>query len=318
MLSNRFRYLVSKSKSIVLVSHRKPDGDTVGSMLGLALALTGEGKNVSTFSSDPLTAQLTILPSAHRVKNTADFVAGDYDLVIALDCGDYSQMGLSVEQDRLPLIINIDHHGTECFGDLNIVDTKASSTAEIVHVLLKKLHIPISKNIATCFLAGIMQDTDNFKNPNTTTQTLETTSYLLSRGANFKKLGRHFNHSKSLSSLKLWGKILARMRRHPQLNVVSTFITNQEIVESNSSSEDIEGVANFLNSIPDVKASCVLTEIEKDEIKGSLRTLDESVDVSKIASFFGGGGHKKAAGFRLKGRIVMYNNAWHVKSTKLA
>lgn len=304
---NRFKYIAKTSKRIALICHRKPDCDTIGSMLGLFMGFSQDSsKKVSLFSIDASPTQLSFMPHIEELKPLKTFNPTQFDVVITLDCGDFCQTGfqeLHIRRSSLPVVVNIDHHGNELFGDLNIIDTSSSSTAEIVYKLLKNSGYEITKDIATCLFSGIIQDTDNFKNPNTSIETFETTSALLAKGVNIKKVGAHLNFNRSLNSLKAWGKILSRAKKHTSLNVVTTYITSEDMEIFSTNREGIEGVANFLNSMPDVKAACVLIEDGNGEIKGSLRTLSDSIDVSKLAQYFGGGGHRRAAGFSIPGTI---------------
>lgn len=301
---NRFLYIVSKAKRIALVCHRKPDCDTVGSMLAFYNAYENSDTEITPFSIDQIPEQMQFMKGIDVVKNLSDFNPAKFNLVIAFDCGDFSQTGfvdLGVKRSMLPVLVNIDHHGNEEFGDINIIDTEVSSTAEMVYQLLIKLGKEVDKEMATSLMSGIIQDTDNFKNPNTNIESFNATSELLSRGVNMKKLNEHLNLGRSVNGLHAWGKILSRAKKHKELNIVTTYITHADIKECKTEPEDIEGIANFLNSMPDVKAACVLIEQEKGEIKGSLRTLSDDVDVSKLAQFFGGGGHRRAAGFIVSG-----------------
>lgn len=300
---------------LALICHKKPDSDTLGSALALSLGLSSCGKKTSVYASDPIPRNLTFLPLAEQVRCFKTLKQKRHEFAVCLDCGDYGQTGLRpVYEDKHPfsIFVNVDHHGNEDFADLNIIDTRASSTAEIIYALLLRFNIEITKEIATCLLAGIIGDTDNFKNPNTTLKTYKATSSLMRKGANLNKLGKSLNRNKSFSGLKLWGKVLARVKKHPEFGIVSAFITRKEIDEAGCLSDDIEGIANFLNSIPEAKASLLLTEEKNGDLKGSFRTLLPEVDVAKIAKFFGGGGHRKAAGFTFPGRIVFKENSWKI------
>jgi phosphoesterase RecJ-like protein len=276
-------------------------------MLALFHAYNQKENTVHLFSIDEVPAQMDFLPGVEHINPLHTFNPSKYDLVVAFDCGDFSQTGfpeVGVKRRMLPIAVNIDHHGNEPFGDLNIVDTQVSSTAEMLYTLLVKDEKEITKDVATALLSGIIQDTDNFKNPNTSIETFKITSILLNRGVNLKKIGEKLNFGRSMNSMNAWGKILSRAKKHPTLNVVTTYITRRDMDAFETTPEDIEGIANFLNSMPDVRAACVLMESGDGEIKGSLRTLSDEIDVSKLAQFLGGGGHRRAAGFTLSGSIV--------------
>lgn len=306
---NRFRYLLKKSDKIAILCHKKPDGDAIGSMMALFDSLKNDA-TAQMFCIDPAPQSLEFLLGTEKISPLSKIVEYNADLVIAVDCGDFSQTALERKQMQNAICVNIDHHGNEFFGDLNIVDTKASSASEIIYSLLLYLGKPLTRQVATCIFAGIVGDTDNFKNPNTSKDVLDITSSLMIRGIDTKTVMKNLNYNKSSDGLKMWGKVLSRVKKHDRLNMVSTYITHDEISENQACKEEINGIANFLNSIPDVKAACLLVEHEKGEIKGSLRTMSDQVDVSKIAQLFGGGGHPKAAGFVVKGSIE--NNNGHI------
>ena len=312
---NRAFYLIKKSKNILLTAHRKPDSDTLGSVLALNDILKKLKKNIYCYCQDNIPERFNFMIGSSDIISGSKILSkiSNIDLIITLDSGSIDQAGIN----NLPFakeipIINIDHHqDSTYFGKINIVKGNTSSTAEIIYDIFNKVGLPINKEIATCLLTGIFGDTDSFKNPNTTDRTLIITSKLLAAGARLKQITRYTLQDKSLSTLKLWGEILSRIRKHNNLNMVSTIITREDLKKYSASYDDLEGISNFLNSIPETRASLVLTERE-GEIKGSLRTLRKGVDVSKIAHLFGGGGHKKAAGFTIPGKLEKTEKGWKV------
>ena len=312
---NRAFYLIKKSKNILLTAHRKPDSDTLGSVLALNDILKKLKKNIYCYCQDNIPERFNFMIGSSDIISGSKILSkiSNIDLIITLDSGSIDQAGIN----NLPFakeipIINIDHHqDSTYFGKINIVKGNTSSTAEIIYDIFNKVGLPINKEIATCLLTGIFGDTDSFKNPNTTDRTLIITSKLLAAGARLKQITRYTLQDTSLSTLKLWGEILSRIRKHNNLNMVSTIITREDLKKSSASYDDLEGISNFLNSIPETRASLVLTERE-GEIKGSLRTLRKGVDVSKIAHLFGGGGHKKAAGFTIPGKLEKTEKGWKV------
>ncbi|MFA6295880.1 MAG: bifunctional oligoribonuclease/PAP phosphatase NrnA [Patescibacteria group bacterium] len=311
---NRALYLIKKAENILIICHRKPDADTIGSALALGDILEKQNKKIEYACQDQIPSKFFFLKNADKIKKIDEILKNfiNYKLLITLDCGSFEQTGLhnffSINEFKTP-IINIDHHhDNPHYGKLNIIEANASSTSEIVHNFLLKMNVDLDKNISTSLLNGIFGDTDSFKNPNTSHDTLKTTSDLLASGANLKEITKNTLQDKSLSTLRLWGKILSDIKKNKKLGIVYAVITKKDLQECNAKSEDLEGIANFLNSIPDVKASLVLSENEKGEIKGSFRTLHDHIDVSKLARSLGGGGHKKAAGFTLPGRLIKEDN----------
>lgn len=314
---NRILYFIKKYNNFLLIGHKKPDGDAIGSMLSLHLALKKLDKDTILACDDALSDRFDSLPDSDKIillKNTPKIIK-NIDLVITLDSATYELTGLNNHFQRkdLPTILNIDHHHDNPeYGNINYIEPESSSVCEIIFKLIKDINVPITENIATCILNGIFVDTDSFKNPNTSIDTLRITSYLLSRGADLKSITKNNLKDKSLSALKLWGIALARLSKNNKLGIISTIITREDLKRCGANYEDLEGVANFLNSIPEAKASLVLSERDDNEIKGSFRTLHNNVDVSKIAALFGGGGHKKAAGFSIAGNLSNHQGYWKI------
>lgn len=314
---NRAIYLMKKARKILLVGHKKADSDAVGSMIALGLFLERFQKEIILSSQDLIPSRFLFLPKAKDVLSLEKIILlwQNIDLIIALDCGDYSQTGLDNFFTNKPnlSLINIDHHHDNSrFGTINIIEDNASSTSEIIYGILKKIGVPFSQEMANALLCGIFGDTDSFKNPNTTEKTLQITSSLLLLGADLKEIAKHTLQDKSVGALRLWGKILSQLAWHKKLGIVYTVVTKEDIKENENHLTDLEGIANFLNSIPEARASLILVEKENGEIKGSLRTLHKEIDVSKLAHFFGGGGHKKAAGFTISGKLVKEDGRWKI------
>ena len=213
-------------------------------------------------------------------------------------------------------IVNIDHHATNNnYGDINIVIPKASSTSEIVYLIFKTLKYKINPNIATCLLTGILTDTNNFTNGGTTQQSIESASELLKIGANINQILNANVFNKTIDILKLWGEVLKRIAYNKELNMVITAVFAEDIKKFNLENEEAtEGISNYLNNLSkEIKCSLVLKDNGLGKVRGSLRTTREDVDVSKIALLLGGGGHKKAAGFEVSGKLVFNNNIWQIK-----
>lgn len=312
---NRAFYLIKKSHNILLVAHRKPDSDTLGSVLAMNNILQKLKKNIYCYCQDNIPKKFNFLSGSQDFisKDKITSLTSKIDLIITLDSGSIDMAGINkISFNKEITIINIDHHqDSSYFGKINIIKGNASSTAEVIYDILERVGLPINSEMATCLLAGIFGDTDSFKNPNTTDRTLVITSRLLAAGARLKQITKFTLQDKSLSTIKLWGEILSRIKKHSNLNMVSTVITREDLKKSGASYDELEGISNFLNSIPEAHASLVLTERE-GEIKGSLRTLKKNVDVSKIAHLLGGGGHKKAAGFTIPGKLVKKENTWKI------
>ncbi|MBU1148933.1 DHH family phosphoesterase [Patescibacteria group bacterium] len=310
-----------KAKNILIVIHQNPDGDAIGSGLSLASYFKGKDWPHTIFSLDAPSKQFDFLPDIEVINSKQDvFVYTDFDLVAILDSGDLRYAGVEELINKIPgsrpLLINIDHHHTnQLFGDLNLVDPAASSTAEILFNFFDDLRIDINQNMATNLLTGILMDTGTFSNPATTIDSLSSSAKLLIQGGKLPQIISHAVKNKELATLKLWGKALSRLKKNNKTGFVTTAITQKDMEECQTNEEATEGVSNFLNNLSDTKAVIVFRELGDGMIKGSLRTTDDLIDVSEIATMFGGGGHKKAAGFTVKGKLEETVDGWQVKQT---
>jgi len=300
----------------LLISHKKPDGDTLGAMLAFAGALEAKGVAHTRFCADEVPSPYFFMPGSHLVTSDHDAVLDARpDIVISFDAGDLVFAGAHGLVSRIypkPFIINIDHHHTNTrFGDINAVVTDAASTTEVVHRLMATNNISVDMKMATCVLTGLCTDTGNFSNPATTSSSLLLGANLLAQGAKFGSVYRALWKNKSLEGLKLWGAALERLRYNPENQTATTALFLKDLADSDSDEEAAEGISNFLSSVLNVSVVLVLREAENGKVKGSYRTTGD-IDVSALAAAYGGGGHKKAAGFLAAGGIEELANEWRV------
>lgn len=308
---------ISAADNIAVIAHKNPDGDATGSLLAVDNFLNNINKQHTLLTPNSPSVQFDFLinarPIEHNFLNLTNF-----DLIITLDCADEKQAGIENRLAEIKTkkikIINIDHHLTNSrFGEINLVLSDASSTSEIIFSLLRAINSPIDENMATALMTGVLTDTSNFSNAATTFSSMKVAAELLKQGARMHEIMHHTLKNKSLGVLKLWGKVLLRLEEIPQSGIVVTVITLDDLKEAQVDKEAVEGVANFLNILSRTKAILVLREEQEGIVKGSLRTTDDQVDVSKIAKLFGGGGHKKAAGFTIKGHLVETDRGWRIE-----
>lgn len=318
MLYSQIQSKILNAKSILIISHQKPDGDTLGSACAMIDYLNSLNINFKYFCVDPPAKHFLYLPGVKYISQeiTLEQIL-NFDLIIVLDCGDERQTGIedvfTKNKNQLPCVINIDHHLTNThFGDLNLIDQQASSTTLILFKLFRILKIEINKKIATCLLTGIATDTSFFTNAATTLDSMQAASQLLLNGARPRIILNNNYKNKSLDILKLWGIALQRLRINKKFSIASTVITKQDLKQFDLGSDAVEGIANFLNNLGGVKAVAIIKEQEDDKIKVSLRTTNPEIDVSKIAQKFGGGGHKKAAGFTTYGKVIQTDYGWKI------
>lgn len=310
----KIKDLILSSHKILIVGHSRPDGDCLGSSLALFWALKKLKKEVVPFCVDKPSYVYEFLPGIFEIQNKIDF--DGFDLVIFVDCANERMSGIfknGFPFSGNPKIVNIDHHPSNSFfGDFNLVSSNSAATCEIIFFLIGLLPVEMDKNIASCLLCGIYTDTGSFQNQNTSQRALEVASWLLRAGGKIKEITKYAFRTKKLSTLYLWGRAMSSLFKNEKYNLVITVITQEDIKETGSSEEDIEGIANFLNTLPEAKAVLVIYEKEGNLIKGSLRTRHPDYDVLPLAKALGGGGHKKAAGFSLRGSLKKINGRWQV------
>lgn len=303
-LFGRLHEAIRDSDRVLLVAHKKPDGDTIGSSSSFLNWLLREGKDVIVFCADLPPAMFRYIDNVHLYTNDPTVFDKTYDIVIVFDSGDLRYCGVADHFPRLPegfLLVNIDHHVTnERFGHLDLVLTDASSTAEIVHRFFEENNVFVDPAMATSVLTGLFTDTSSFSNAATNPNAVDAASKLLAAGARLNDIHKHILHDKTVPALKIWGLFLTRLRYNATYDVVSTYLLEKDVQDVPG--DLIEGIANFLNATTGgTDTIMVLREITGGLVKGSFRSVNR--DVSKVAKLLGGGGHKKAAGFTVKGRI---------------
>lgn len=307
----------SKSSRILILLHQCPDGDTIASSLALKEFLVSSGKKVQLAVNGEIPEVFHFLTGVDEITN--DFLLGDFDLVIAVDCGDIKRTGFPsrLEQhckNKKPLI-NIDHHtknDLHKIAKINLVDQRAAATAEIVWELLIALNGEISPRIATYILAGIYFDTGGFQHSNLTEKTLHIASNCLSCGGRMGLVSTRMSYSKSSSALRLWGMALSKMELNSD-GIAVSYLSLDDIASVGAQADDSSGVVNLVNSVPSARVAILFVESPDGTIKASLRTESNSIDVAKLARVFGGGGHKKASGFTLEGELAQLFRAKFVR-----
>lgn len=294
------------AQKIAVISHKHPDGDTIGANLALTKAIKEQwGKSVTIACIDPVPENSTFLFGAKDY--VRDFNPDEFDLFIAIDCGAYYMTKFHEKYPEIfkktkPLI-NIDHHtSNDFFGTINIIDTEAASATHIIYYFLKLCGFLIDRHIATCLLHGLYFDTGSFMHSNVTPEVLRVASDLLFKGADFKTIAKKQFRTSPVSQLRLWGRIFNRIHVTPK-KLTRSFIMKRDFEETGASHDDTTGAIDYLNSIPDGKFCALITEDKGNLLKGSFRTRTDDLDLAKLALIFGGGGHKKAAGFSMPAKI---------------
>ncbi len=297
---------VQKAQSILLIPHQNPDGDALGASSAFGVWLHTLGKDFTYYCKTQASPRFSYLP-IEKLTSDQHIWEQQFDVVIVFDSGDLRYAGVDEQIAKIRntiTLINIDHHATnEHFGDLNFVDIKASSTSEMVQRFFAINHITLQKEIATSLLTGFITDTDNFTNSATSSFALSSVSNLIKSGGRMVPIQNRVYKNISIPALKVWGAMLSRLSHNTELDMVYTYIRLQDINEAQIEESEIEGLANFMNMIEEGSAKIILKEIQPNKWKGSFRTTRDDIDVSLFAKAMDGGGHKKAAGFKVEGEV---------------
>lgn len=308
------QYVIDNGSRFLLVAHKRPDPDTVGANLALQWYLESIGKTATIICFDPFPASLrTLFPDVDfHHPDQVDW--SQYEAIIAADSVD---RGFHLLTDRIgkeQVVVLIDHHPhIELTGDVVMIDPKYSSSSELVYLFLNHIQAKISRPIATALLTGILFDTGNFQHSSVSPQVMDIASQLMKLGAPMSKISNTIFTNKNISAMKLWGKAFEKAKFVPERGLLVTAVTQYDIAECEATADDIYQVASILSTVPEAKFALVLSERDTQTVRGSLRASEHyGIDVSAIAHQFGGGGHKLASGFEVKGKIVETPLGWSV------
>ena len=295
--------LVKKSQKILLTMHERMDGDDGSATLALATYLESQGKKVTHFVEGETPKSLRFLPRAYKINH--DLMDTDFDLLVISGCSTKDRIGNErVLALDIP-VLNLDHHpDNTLYGTINLVDQQKSSVAEIVYDLFRVAEWNINAEIATCLLTGIFTDTGGFMHSNTNFSALAAASYLLQKGAQIDKIARNTFRSKAPQELQIWGKALENLHFDEQRKMIFTILSDKELEDKIPDVAAFDGLVEILNKSQEALFALFIRQ-EGGFIKGSLRSdPKKGVDVSVIARKFGGGGHRFASGFAIRGKIT--------------
>lgn len=284
---------IQKAKTIVILTHENPDGDAIGSVLALYMALKRMGKQADVVVPEvPRTFEF--LPCAEQIIKEGSKEA--YDLAIALDCATIQLLnGFANYFQNAKVKVTIDHHSTNTmFGDYNYINPDSPACAQILLTVLDYFGVEMDKEIGTCILTGIITDTGGFQYQNTTPETFEFASGLLKKGVNVSNIYKRVMNTKTKANFELRRRAIERLEFLEEGRIAFTYITKQDELEVNAESGDHEGIVEEGRSIEGVEVSIFLRETDKG-FKASLRS-NSYVNVSDVCLTFGGGGHVRAAG----------------------
>ncbi len=302
-----------RAQRVLIGTHQHPDGDALGSALALMHALRLQGKRVTAYIPDSAPDFFSFLPGFSELTTLKPDVQS-FDAVVLLDYTQLYRTNLEEEVKAHPLTICIDHHYDNLQeAKINVVVPQAAATTQILFDFFEKTRIPITKDMATCLLTGIFTDTGSFMHDSTSPEILELAAKLMGRGARLSHIAHETYQKKGLPSLRIWGRALSRIMVNESTGAAVAVITHQDLQECGATLDDLSGVVNMLNALPNTKYALLLVEFEPGKIKGSLRSeTHKQTDVSQLAKKLGGGGHKLASGFEVDGHIVQQYGVWRV------
>lgn len=297
--------IIRKVDSFVLMTHLHPDGDALGSLFALAEILEGMGKKVFRYLEDPVSHLYDFLPGCHRGQTDLaalqSFVAAaDGNLAaISLDCGDCDRLGREKREllNLHPFLVIDHHHGHREFGDYRWLDSRRSSTGEMIYELAMELEAELSYDAAFNIYVAISTDTGSFRYENTSPRTLCIAAELVKDGVHPEEVAGYVYDNFTLQRLRLMEQVLATLELFDSEQLAVIRVTNRMLADCGAMPEDAEGFINYPRALRSVKVAVFLKERPEGGISVSLRAKGEC-NVAEVASGFGGGGHRNAAGFR--------------------
>lgn len=282
-------------KSNLITGHLNPDGDAIGSALAFKLILDSKGFNsdVCFDISGKLPSNLNHLP-LDLISNTPN---KSYDNVYVFDCGNSNRLGtlesLALKANK---VFVIDHHIDPSFGDFQVIDTSAASTTQVLYREILSSGILIDKNIANCLMTGLISDTGRFQYRNTNYEVFQMAANLMNYDAELTAINENIFSSIPLNAIKLQGEVLNRIQLYDKEKLVVSHIMQKDYSDFSIEESELEFLIDSIRLVKESNVALLLKEQRNGSFRGSLRSRDK-IDVQKIASLFGGGGHKAASGF---------------------
>jgi phosphoesterase RecJ-like protein len=309
-LNEAIKSRLAAAQSTLIASHVRPDGDAIGSLLGLGLALQNGGKKVQMVLADGISSSFRHLEGANQVKTR---IEAPFDTFITVDCADFRRTGKPFESLAQP-DINIDHHITnERFGKINLIEGQEVATCAILTNHLPVWGYQITKPVAAALLTGIVTDTLGFRTSNVTPEAMRQTATLMETGVDMPELYMRGLVRRSYESARYWGAGLSNLERIDGI-VCGTLRLADRKVAGYSGNDDAD-LINIISAIGGFKVGMIFVEQSNNRVKISWRALEPGIDVSPVASRFGGGGHAAAAGADVEGPLeVVKKNV--IESTK--
>lgn len=303
---------LKSSQRILLASHANPDGDAIGALLAMGIALEKRGCDVVIYNESTIPAVYRFLPSVDKIQKQL-LNLERFDTAVILDCGALGRIGSVADSvATIPVIVNIDHHITNTrFGNYQLVDVDACATSEIVYRLIQAMGLEMDIAVATAIYTGILTDTGSFRFSNTNQAAFSICKAMVAMGVSPSTVAQHVYGTYSLGRIKLLNLALDSIEISANGRLSIMTVTREMLADTGTQPEDADGLINYARRIQDVRMAALIHELESGDsvpegakrFHVSLRS-DGSVDVSRIAMNFGGGGHASAAGFSIESSVV--------------
>jgi phosphoesterase RecJ-like protein len=289
--------MIYEADGVLFFLHVSPDGDCIGSTLGIVNALRAAGKRAIIVGVDPVPRLYQYLPGWDTLFVPWQEIAGEWELACFLDCGDMERAGAGLPVvKKARKLLNVDHHITnDEFGEYNYLDFTAAAVGEQVYLMLREMGLPIVPTVATCLYTAVVADTGGFKYDNTTPRTLRIAADLVEAGAKPYQVASAIFENESMSRLSLLSHALSTLQVDPTGKIAWVSVTRNMLEQTGADEEDVEGLVNYARKVTGVEVGLIFREAPDGKIRVGFRSRNY-VDVGDIAKQFGGGGHARAAG----------------------
>ncbi len=293
---------IGQSHSICIAGHVRPDGDCIGSQIGLTLALLKLGKDVTCWNEDPIPQKYAFLDPGRLWQNPDG--PREFDLLICADCASFERLGrVGPAVARRKCLLNIDHHQSNTrYGEVNWISAREASTGELIFRLLQAARWPITPAIADCLFTAVSTDTGSFQYSTTQPVTYHTAGELVRLGAHVETICHEVYQSFSLSRVRLLKHAYNHFHLAHHDQIAYLWLKQKDFARTGADRDDTEGLIDHIRAIEPVVVAVVFEEIEPELTRISLRSKSPRIDVNQIACQFGGGGHVAAAGARIPGK----------------
>ena len=303
----QLRSLIQRCGTIGVTAHFRPDGDAIGSTLALGLALQSMGKKVYMWNEDGVPARYAFLEGAEQILPLPDAVPADMEMLICVDTGDWKRLGDRTQQlfEGFPLIVNIDHHGTNTrYGHVHVIEPETAACAYVLFNVLKSWGVELTKPVADALYVGISTDTGSFQYGSTTPEVMRAAGELLAAGVDVADVNRRVYQEIPYTALLMQREVLNHMVVECGGELAHYSMPAGRKAELGVGLEDTKDLVDVVRVLQGVRVAVIFEDLDDGRIRVSLRSKDPAVSVAAVAAQFGGGGHAMASGIRMRGVLA--------------